>query len=154
MTRLGSLPRIDDRRGGQSGAAGGSETSPESEPKLGGVLATRPGVRKASPSEFRRLRMGLPRAPSSSNAGRPRGLRRLVKGTCVVQSGMNIGVPVRVFDAATGEDLGIAHVPLPVERGDELAVEGHPVPLEVVALVKMRAGAKIAAMVKVRHAAL
>ena len=71
-----------------------------------------------------------------------------------MQSGMNIGVPVRVYDAATGEDLGIAHVPLPLELGDELALEGNPRPLEVVALVEMRRGAKVAALVKVRDAVL
>jgi hypothetical protein len=44
-----------------------------------------------------------------------------------MQFGRRIGVRVRVFDAPTGDDLGIAHVPFPVELGDELALDEHPV---------------------------
>jgi len=65
---------------------------------------------------------------------------------------MQPGVPVRVFDAATVDDLGVAHVPFPVELGDELAVEGHSGPLEVIDLVETSAGAALAALVMVRPA--
>jgi hypothetical protein len=67
---------------------------------------------------------------------------------------MQPGVPVRVFDAATADDLGVAHVPLPVEPGDELTIAGQLCPLEVVALVETPADAKLAALVKVRPAVL
>ena len=62
-------------------------------------------------------------------------------------------VAVRVHDA-TADDLGMALVPWPIGLGDEIAVEGHPWPLEVVDVVWAPAGARIAAMVKVRAAVL
>ena len=62
-------------------------------------------------------------------------------------------VPVRVHDV-TGDDLGVALVPWPIELGDEIAVEGHAWPLEVVDLVWAPSGAKVAAIVKVRAAVL
>jgi hypothetical protein len=43
-------------------------------------------------------------------------------------------VAVRVFHDVTAEDLGVALVPWPVELGDEIAVDGHSWPLEVVDL--------------------
>ena len=64
------------------------------------------------------------------------------------------GVAVRVFHDATADDLGVALVPWPVELGDEIAVDGHPWPLEVVDIVWAPAGAKVAAIVKVRPAVL
>ena len=64
-----------------------------------------------------------------------------------------LGVPVRVFDAATVDDLGIAHVPCPVELGDQLAVEGLAGPLEVVDVIETSAGAAVAALVMVRPSA-
>jgi hypothetical protein len=66
---------------------------------------------------------------------------------------MQLGVPVRVFDAATTDDLGIVHVPPPVEVGDRLSVEDHPLPLEVVDVISTPVGAKVAALVKVRPTA-
>jgi hypothetical protein len=54
----------------------------------------------------------------------------------------------------TADDLGVALVPWPVELGDEIAVDGHPWPLEVVDLVWAPAGARVAAIVKVRAAVL
>jgi hypothetical protein len=59
-------------------------------------------------------------------------------------------VAVRVFHDVTADDLGVA----PVELGDEIAVDGHPWPLEVVDLVWAPAGAKVAAIVNVRPAVL
>jgi hypothetical protein len=44
-------------------------------------------------------------------------------------------LPVRVFDEATMDDLGIVHMPLPVAIGDRLAVEDHPVLYEVVDVI-------------------
>lgn len=41
-------------------------------------------------------------------------------------------------------------VPLPIELGDEITVEAHPWPPEVVNLVWTPPGAKIAAIVEVR----
>jgi hypothetical protein len=63
-------------------------------------------------------------------------------------------IAVRVFNDITADDLGIAHVPSPIELGDEIAVEAHPMPLEVVDLVWAPPGAKVAAIVKVRAAVL
>jgi hypothetical protein len=69
-----------------------------------------------------------------------------------------VGVPpwvaVRVFHDVTAEDLGVALVPWPVELGDEIAVDGHSWPLEVVDLVWAPPGARVAAIVKVRAAVL
>jgi hypothetical protein len=59
---------------------------------------------------------------------------------------------VRVFHDVTADDLGVALVPWPVELGDEIAVEGHRWPLEVVGLVWAPPGARVAAIVKVRPA--
>jgi hypothetical protein len=66
---------------------------------------------------------------------------------------VQIGVPVRGHDEE-GEDLGIAHVLLPIELGDEIAVEGHAWPVEIVDLAWAPAGARVAAIVKVRPAVL
>jgi hypothetical protein len=63
-------------------------------------------------------------------------------------------VAVRVLHDATADDLGIALVPSPVEIGDEIAVESDLWPLEVVNVVCAPAGAKVAAIVKVRAAVL
>jgi len=49
-------------------------------------------------------------------------------------SGVLPWVAVRVHDA-TGDDLGMALVPCPIELGDEIAVEDHPWPLEIVDVV-------------------
>jgi hypothetical protein len=57
------------------------------------------------------------------------------------------------FDT-TGDDLGVALVPLPVEIGDELALPDHPWPLEIVTVVPASVGAKVAALVEVRPAVL
>jgi hypothetical protein len=65
---------------------------------------------------------------------------------------MQLGVPVRVFDTATVDDLGVVRVPVPVEPGDALAVEGYASPLEVVEVVETSPGAAVAALVKVRPA--
>jgi hypothetical protein len=65
-----------------------------------------------------------------------------------------IGVPVRVFDAETADDLGIAHVPFPVELGDKLAVEAYSWPFEIVDAIPTRIGGRPGALVEVRHAAL
>ena len=59
---------------------------------------------------------------------------------------------MRVYDAATTDDLGIAHVPLPVEIGDALTVEGHPWPFVIVDLVDTPVGSAVAAIVGVEHA--
>jgi hypothetical protein len=48
----------------------------------------------------------------------------------------------------------VSLVPWPVEIGDEVTVEAHPWPVEVVDLVWAPAGAKVAALVKVRPAVL
>jgi hypothetical protein len=63
-------------------------------------------------------------------------------------------VAVRVLHDVTADDRGIALVPWPIEIGEEIAVDGHPWPLEVVDLVWALSGAKVAAMVKVRRAVL
>jgi hypothetical protein len=69
---------------------------------------------------------------------------------CTMSNHMQPGVPVRVFEAATADDLGIAHVPSPVELGDELALADHPWPFEVIDAVRTPVGASVAALVKVR----
>jgi hypothetical protein len=48
----------------------------------------------------------------------------------------------------------VALVPWPIELGDEIAVDGHSWPLEVVGLVWAPPGARVAAIVKVRAAVL
>ena len=48
------------------------------------------------------------------------------------------------------DDLGIVHMPLPVEVGDRLAVEDHPRPYEVVDIIQTRVGSQVAALVSVR----
>jgi hypothetical protein len=63
-------------------------------------------------------------------------------------------IAVRVFHDVIADDLGIALVPSPVELGDEIAVERHPWPLEVVDVVSAPPGAKVGAIVKVRAAVL
>ena len=65
---------------------------------------------------------------------------------------MEFGGLVRVFDNTTDNDLGLAHVPLPVEPGDALAVRAHVWPFEVVEVVPTPAGSIVAAIVKVRMA--
>lgn len=65
---------------------------------------------------------------------------------------MQPGVPVRVYDATTAHDLGIAHVPLPVEIGDELTVEGQLWPFVIVDLVDTPVDAAVAAIVGVERA--
>jgi hypothetical protein len=69
-----------------------------------------------------------------------------------MSNSMQPGVPVRVFDSETTDDLGIVHMPLPIEVGDRLAIEDHPGPLEVVNVIATRAGAKVAALVEARPA--
>jgi hypothetical protein len=63
-------------------------------------------------------------------------------------------VAVRVFNDVTADDFGVALVPWPVDLGDEIAVQGHPWPLEVVDIVWAPPGARVAALVKVRAAVL
>lgn len=63
-------------------------------------------------------------------------------------------VAVRVHHNVTADDLGVALVRWPIELGDEIAVDEHPWPLEVVDLVWAPAGARVAAIVKVRPAVL
>jgi hypothetical protein len=65
---------------------------------------------------------------------------------------IQLGVPVKLFDAATVEELGVVHAPLPVEVGDTLALDDHPWPLEVVDVIPTRGGARVAALVMVRPA--
>jgi hypothetical protein len=67
---------------------------------------------------------------------------------------MQPGVPVRVHDAATYDDLGIVHVPFPVEIGDELAIDGHQWPFVIVDLLETAAGSAVAAIVTVDRATL
>ena len=62
-------------------------------------------------------------------------------------------VAVRVH-SVSADDLGVALVQLPVELGDEIAVDGQPWPLEVVDIVWAPPGAQVAALVKVRAAVL
>jgi hypothetical protein len=66
---------------------------------------------------------------------------------------MDAWVTVRVHDS-TGDDLGVALVPMPVEPGDELALVDYVWPFEIVAVVPAPVGAKVAALVKVRPAVL
>jgi len=65
---------------------------------------------------------------------------------------MDFGGLVRVFDFTTEDDLGLAHVPLPIEPGDELALAEHVWPFEVLEVVPMIAGSWVAAIVRVRPA--
>jgi hypothetical protein len=81
-------------------------------------------------------------------------LASTIPGWCVILSRMLPWVAVRVFHDVTADDLGVALVPSPVELGDELAVDGHPWPLEAVELVWAPPGARVAAIVKVRAAVL
>ena len=53
----------------------------------------------------------------------------------------------------TGDDLGTVLVPLPIELGDEIAVERHPWPLEVVGIVWAPPGRRLR-LSKVRPAVL
>jgi len=63
-----------------------------------------------------------------------------------------IGVAVRVH-SRTGDDLGVAHVPAPVEVGDVLELGHGPILLlRVVDLVETGPRAPIAALVKVSPA--
>jgi hypothetical protein len=62
------------------------------------------------------------------------------------------GSPSPVLHGITADDLGIALVPSPIELGDEIAVETHPWPLEVINVVWAPPGARVAAVVKVRAA--
>ena len=50
-------------------------------------------------------------------------------------------IAVRVFNDVTADDLGVALVPSPVELGDEIAVEAHPWPLEIVDVISAPSGA-------------
>jgi hypothetical protein len=68
-------------------------------------------------------------------------------------SAVDAWVSVRVYDT-TGDDLGVALVPMPVEPGDELALADYGLPFEIVAVVPAPVGAKVAALVKVRPAVL
>ena len=80
--------------------------------------------------------------------------RRLRPGCVLLHAdGVRPWVAVRVQDL-TGDDLPMALVPMPIEQGDEIAVDGHPWPLEVVNLVWTPPGSKIAAIVEVRAAVL
>jgi hypothetical protein len=80
---------------------------------------------------------------------RPPGLSRVM--------GTSIGGHTR-FSFGFGEvprgTARVSLVPWPVEIGDEVTVEAHPWPVEVVDLVWAPAGAKVAALVKVRPAVL
>jgi hypothetical protein len=49
---------------------------------------------------------------------------------------VELGAPLRVFDATTADDLGVSHVPLPVELADEFALEDDALPFEIVAIVE------------------
>ena len=65
---------------------------------------------------------------------------------------MTIGVPVRVHDVF-GDDLGIAHVPPPVELGDVLELGHGEIRLvRVVDLVETGPRSPLAALVKVTPA--
>jgi len=57
---------------------------------------------------------------------------------------------------ASGERLGVALVPWPVELGDEITLgdDAWPWPFEIIDVVWAPAGAKVAAIVKVRPAVL
>ena len=54
---------------------------------------------------------------------------------CVIAVDVPAWGAVRVFHSVTADDFGVGLVPFPVELGDEIAVEGHPSPLEVVDVV-------------------
>jgi len=62
---------------------------------------------------------------------------------------------VRVHDVS-GDDLGMALVPWPIEPGDEIALGDHAWPwlFEIVDVVWPPAGAEVAALVRVRPAVL
>jgi hypothetical protein len=65
-----------------------------------------------------------------------------------------IGVAVRVH-SRTGDDLGVAHVPPPVEVGDVLELGHGPIlPLRVVDLVETGPRSPLGALVKVAPAPL
>ena len=60
---------------------------------------------------------------------------------------MDAWVCVRVHDA-TGDDLGVALVPMPVGPGDELTLADYVWPFEIIDVVPAPVGAKVAALVK------
>jgi hypothetical protein len=62
-------------------------------------------------------------------------------------------VAVRVH-SVSADDLGVALVPWPIELGDEIAVDGHSWPLEVVDIVWAPPRPRVAAIVKVRATVL
>jgi hypothetical protein len=65
-----------------------------------------------------------------------------------------VGVPVRVH-SRTGDDLGVAHIPAPVEVGDVLELGHGPILLlRVVDLVETGPRSPLAAPVKVSPAPL
>ena len=65
---------------------------------------------------------------------------------------VDVGVPVRVH-SRTGDDLGTAHVPVPVEVGDILELGHGPILLlRVVDLVETGPHSPLAALVKVSPA--
>ena len=63
-----------------------------------------------------------------------------------------VGVPVRVH-SRTGDDLGVAHVPPPIELGDVLELGHGPILLlRVVDFVETGPNSPLAALVKVAPA--
>jgi hypothetical protein len=65
---------------------------------------------------------------------------------------MNVGIPVRVH-SRKGDDLGVAHLPPPVEVGDVLELgHGPMLPLRVVDRVETGPHSPLAALVKVSPA--
>lgn len=58
-----------------------------------------------------------------------------------------IGLPIRIHDA-TGEDLGVVHVPAKIELGDLVAREHGP-PLRVIDIIPLPGHARIHALVQV-----
>jgi hypothetical protein len=62
------------------------------------------------------------------------------------------GVLVRVHDEEYAE-LGFAHIPLPIEIGDQVALADDPLPFVVADVVFSPPGAEVAALVKVERAA-
>lgn len=60
------------------------------------------------------------------------------------------GARVRLIDSG-GEDLGLAHLPHPVEP-DDLAVLSHGLPLRVVAVVELEAGGAVDVLAEVEAA--
>ena len=65
---------------------------------------------------------------------------------------VGVGVPVRVH-SRTGDDLGIAHVPIPIELGDVLELgHGEILALRIVDLVETGPHSPLAALVKVSSA--